>query len=337
MRNGIVVAGYLGVDVLKEITGFPGPHDLVNIESVGLALGGLVSNCARDLALLDPELPVYACGRIGDDAYGRELAQGLGKYKNIDLSLLKRGGQTAFSDVLSNVQTRERAFLTFTGECARFCEEDVPLDDLPGKIFHAGYILILDALDQPDAECGTKMARLLKHVQERGVLTSVDMVTTAERERMRLIVPAIRYTDILCLNEHESEIAAGVPLRDENDALIYENIPKALGRFRELGARKWAVIHAPEGGFGLDEQGEYHAVPGAIVPKEYIGGTVGAGDAFTSGILLGAHRDRPLEEALTYATAAAVTSLHNADASEGVLPLGQALELLKAFPRAAIR
>ena len=227
--------------------------------------------------------------------------------------------------------------MTFTGECARFCEEDVPLDDLPGKIFHAGYILILDALDQPDAECGTKMARLLKHVQERGVLTSVDMVTTAERERMRLIVPAIRYTDILCLNEHESEIAAGVPLRDENDALIYENIPKALGRFRELGARKWAVIHAPEGGFGLDEQGEYHAVPGAVVPKERIAGTVGAGDAFTAGLLLGAHRDRPLEEALTYATAAAVTSLHNADASEGVLPLGEALELLKTFPRAAIR
>ena len=60
MRNGIVVAGYLGVDVLKEITGFPGPHDLVNIESVGLALGGLVSNCARDLALLDADYRVEA-------------------------------------------------------------------------------------------------------------------------------------------------------------------------------------------------------------------------------------------------------------------------------------
>ena len=139
----------------------------------------------------------------------------------------------------------------------------------------------------------------------------MDMVTTAERERMRLVVPAIRYTDILCLNEHESEIAAGIPLRDENDALIYENIPKVLRRFRELGARKWAVIHAPEGGFGLDEKGEYHAVAGAVVPKEYIGGTVGAGDAFTSGILLGAHRDSTLEEALTYATAAAVASLRN--------------------------
>lgn len=336
MRNGIVVAGYVGVDVLKEITGFPGPHDLVNIESVSLSLGGLVSNCARDLALLDPQLPVYACGRIGNDGYGDEVLKGLGKYKNIDLSLLKRGGQTAFSDVLSNIQTRERAFLTFAGDCARFCEDDVPLDDLPGKIFHAGYILILDALDQPDAECGTKMARLLKRVQEKGVLTSVDMVTSAERERMRMLIPAIRYTDILCVNEHEGEIAAGIPLRDENDALIYENIPKALSRFKELGARKWAVIHAPEGGFGIDEKGGYHAVPGAVVPKAYIGGTVGAGDAFTSGILLGAHRDSSLEEALTYATAAAVASLRTGDASEGVPTLDEALALLKTFPRAQL-
>ena len=60
MRNGIVVAGYAGVDVLKEITGFPGPHDLVNIESVSLSLGGLVSNCARDLALLDGAYRVEA-------------------------------------------------------------------------------------------------------------------------------------------------------------------------------------------------------------------------------------------------------------------------------------
>ncbi len=47
MQKGIVVAGYIGVDVHKEIAGFPGPHDLVNIKSVSLSLGGLVSNCAR--------------------------------------------------------------------------------------------------------------------------------------------------------------------------------------------------------------------------------------------------------------------------------------------------
>ena len=62
----------------------------------------------------------------------------------------------------------------------------------------------------------------------------------------------------------------------------------------------------------------------------------GAGDAFTSGILLGAHRDSTLEEALTYATAAAVASLRNGDASEGVLPLEEALKLLATFPRAQL-
>ena len=32
MRNGIVVAGHACVDVHKEVAGFPGPHDLCNIE-----------------------------------------------------------------------------------------------------------------------------------------------------------------------------------------------------------------------------------------------------------------------------------------------------------------
>ena len=333
MRNGIVVAGHACVDVHKEVAGFPGPHDLCNIEKVSISLGGLVSNCGRDLARLDPELPVYACARIGVDGYGDEVLKGLSKYKNIDTSMIRREGLTSFTDVLSNIHTRERAFLTFAGACAHFCEEDVPVASLPGKIFHIGYVLLLDALDGPDEECGTKMARLLKHVQEQGLLTSVDMVTAAERERMRLLVPAIRYADILCVNEHECEIAAGVPLRDENDALIYDNIPRALARIKELGARKWAVIHAPEGGFGIDEEGQYHAVPGAIVPREYIGGTVGAGDAFTAGVLLGAHRDSTLEEALTYATASAVASLRKSDASEGVLPLEECLKLLAGFPR----
>ena len=55
-------------------------------------------------------------------------------------------------------------------------------------------------------------------------------------------------------------------------------------------------------------------MPGAIVPREYNGGTVGAGDAFTAGVLLGAHRDSTLEEALTYATARADLSLSRINA-----------------------
>jgi sugar/nucleoside kinase (ribokinase family) len=145
----------------------------------------------------------------------------------------------------------------------------------------------------------------------------------------------MKYADILCINEHEAAASTGIRLRDQDERLILENIPKALHRFKELGVRRWAAIHAPEGGLGLDENDTYHVVPGAVVPKEFIAGTVGAGDAFASGLLLGAYRDRPMEEALEYAIAAAVTSLSKADASEGVLELAEALKLLGTFERRA--
>ncbi len=335
MQNGIVVAGYIGVDVLKEVSGFPQAHDLCAVKSVDVTLGGLVSNCGRSLALLDPELPVKTCGLIGTDGYGDEVLKQLGKYKNIDTSLLSREGQTAFSDVLSNIHTRERAFLTFMGASAKFSERHVPVDALDCKIFHAGYILLLDALDERDEEYGTRMARLMKHVQERGILTSVDVITDATGRHKEMMPPAMKYADILCINEHEGAAATGIPLRGEDGALLMENMPKVLRRFKEMGVRRWAAIHAPEVGCGLDENDKYHIVPGAVVPKSFIGGTVGAGDAFTSGLLLGAYRDQPMDVALEYAIASAVSSLSKADASEGVLPLQDALKQLRTFKRQA--
>ena len=43
---------------------------------------------------------------------------------------------------------------------------------------------------------------------------------------------------------------------------------------------KWAVIHCPECGFGLDcRTGEYVEVPSLKLPKGFIKNTTGAGDA----------------------------------------------------------
>ncbi len=86
--------------------------------------------------------------------------------------------------------------------------------------------------------------------------------------------------------------------------------PRAEGRLRPRRARQVPCRPAPS------------------FPKEFIAGTVGAGDAFASGLLLGAYRDRPMEEALEYAIAAAVTSLSKGDASEGGRSFNEALKLL---------
>lgn len=112
--------------------------------------------------------------------------------------------------------------------------------------------------------------------------------------------------------------------------------PRRSDALRRWARAKWAVIPCARGRFRHRRKGRIPRRARRGGAKEYIGGTVGAGDAFTSGILLGAHREVSLEDALTYATAAAVASLRTGDASEGVLPLEEALELLKTFPRARL-
>lgn len=333
MKNGIAVAGHICVDVVKEIANFPQAHGMAEILSTQLTLGGVVNNCGRSLARLDPGLPVKMCALIGEDGYGDELLKRLKKYPNLDTSRILRSGQTAFTDVLSNIHTRERAFLPFTGAAARFCEEHVDVEHLDCAIFHIGYILLMDALDAPDEEYGTHMARLLHAVQERGILTSVDAVTQDTDRYKQLMPAALRYADFVCLNEHEAASTTDIPLRNAQDQLILENMPRALAALKAMGVRRWVAVHAPEGGFGLDENGEYHAIPGAVVETSFIGGTVGAGDAFAAGLLLGAYRERPMDEALEYAIAASVSSLRDADASEGVLPLEEGLELIRSLPR----
>ena len=46
---------------------------------------------------------------------------------------------------------------------------------IPVRIFHLGYLLLLDALDEPESRFGTKAARLLARAQAAGVKTSADV------------------------------------------------------------------------------------------------------------------------------------------------------------------
>ncbi|MFR7743602.1 MAG: PfkB family carbohydrate kinase [Acutalibacteraceae bacterium] len=68
----------------------------------------------------------------------------------------------------------------------------------------------------------------------------------------------------------------------------------ALQKLHELGVAKWAVIHCPELGCGMDEAGNYCEFESLKLPKGYIKGTVGAGDAFCAGVLYAAETDMPL-------------------------------------------
>ena len=194
-------------------------------------------------------------------------------------------------------------------------------------LLHIGYILLLDTLDEEDPTYGTKMAKLLKAAQDHGIKTSIDVVSEASDRFRRLVSPALRYTDYCVINEVEASATTGIELRTEDGQLIHENFPKALKAMKELGVSTWAVIHCPEIGFGLDENNNYVEVPSLKLPEGWIVGTVGAGDAFCSGVLYGAWKGMELKEAIELGTASAACSLSQAGATEGMRPVAEVQKL----------
>jgi sugar/nucleoside kinase (ribokinase family) len=331
-RKGIAVAGNMIVDILYPVKGLPKPGELVSIqEGISRSTGGALCNVAGDLAVIDPDLRLTALGRVGTDPEADLVLDPMGRHKNIDLSMIKREGKTAFTAVMADIISKERTFYTYCGANGKFCEDDIDWDRIDAAILHIGYILLLDALDEEDAEYGTKMARLLCHAKERGIKTSIDVVSEAGGRFKRLVPPSLKYSDYCVINEVEAEQVTGVSLRDKSGKLLSANLPGALEKMKSLGVSEWAVIHSPEGGFGLDRQGAYFESETISLPPDYIKGKVGAGDAFCAGVLYSASQGEGLREALELGNAAAAASLSQPGATEGMLPAAELRKLRSRF------
>lgn len=332
MKKGICVAGNAIIDILYPIERYPGKGELTTItEGIMQATGGALCNVIMDLARLDPSLPLTAVGRIGDDPEGKVIMEELTKFPNISTDQMVYGGKTSFTAVMCENDTKQRTFFQYRGANAQLCEEDFDWSRIDCELLHIGYILLLDTLDEQDKEYGTKMAKLLHNAKSNGIKTSIDVVSETGDRFARLVPPALKYTDYCIINEIEAQNATGIPLRTEMDVLVRENLEKALCRLFEMGVSTWAVIHCPEGGFGMDAGGSYIDLPSLVLPKGYIKGTVGAGDAFCSGVLYGAYEGRSLGDAIRLGIASAACSLSREGSTEGMRTAKEAIELYNSM------
>ncbi len=332
MKKGIAVAGNMIVDMLYPVNGLPGPGELTTIVGdMTRATGGCVCNDIIDMAMLDPSLQLTALGRVGADEAGDYVLDRMRAWPNIDLGQVRREGTTSYTLVMADEVSKQRSFYQCRGANAAFCEADIDWDRLDVSLLHIGYILLLDALDAPDEEYGTKMARLLHTARQHGIRTSIDVVTEAGARFQRIVKPALRYTDYCIINEAEAQATTGVELVDGQGKLIRENMIEALKIMKSLGVSTWAVIHCPEGGFGLNENDGYVEIPGLTLPEGYIKGSVGAGDAFCSGVLYAAWKGRELSEAIELGTAAAACSLSQPGATEGMRGYEETMSLYQSL------
>lgn len=333
-KSGITVAGNMILDVVKSIDKYPEQGMLAYISSSKRAIGGCAPNTATDLAVMDSTLPVAVMGRIGDDEYGRFLVDKL-RAKGVDVSdvIVSSTSDTSFTDVMS-LPTGERTFFNAKGANAEFSPEDIDLSALRCKIFHIGYILLLDKFDEADEEYGTAMARFLHDVHQMGIKTSVDVVSSSNvGEYKSKILPVMPYTDYLIINETEICTIWGYNPRKPDGSLDVDTIKLAMEKTMAHGVNEKVIIHSKEAGFCLDKSGEFTSIGSLKIPAKLIAGSVGAGDAFCAGCLYGIYNGYRDMEILEFASASAACSLFADNSVDGMKNKKEIRKLMELYDR----
>ncbi len=332
--QGIAIAGNILVDIVNLIDTYPQKSMLANIQQTVTAVGGCVPNTIIDIAKIDPDLFLTALGKVGNDENGRYVLSQMRKY-GIDVTQVRidETMPTASSNVMTEISSGDRTFFYAGGANRSFSPDDIDVESLDCRMFHIGYILLLDAMDAYDAEYGTKMAGLLKRVSERGIKTSIDVVSEEGNRFREKVIPALKYCDYAILNEIESCRVTGLSPRHPDGRIHMENIRSTMEEFLRLGVREKVIVHCVECGFLLDRSGEFIVVPSLELPPDYIKGSVGAGDSYAAACLYGIYNGCDNRWLLEFASAAAACNLSASDSISGMRSRSEIEKLCELYPR----
>ncbi len=324
-RKGILAGGNWIVDAVKMIDVWPQQDALANIHSVAKGTGGSPFNILVDMALLGAQFPLLAAGLVGDDDNGKWIEESC-RANGIDTTGLLRSqtAPTSFTDVMTVRETGRRTFFHARGANAELGPEHFHFSTSQARIFHLGYLLLLDRLDGPSATHGTVAAEVLALAQAAGLKTSIDCVSEDSDRFGRIVLPALKYVDYCIMNEFEAGRVTGRKVRN-GDTLDRHELRAAMQSLLEAGVRERVVVHFPEGGVALGRDGHWAEHGSVRLPAGYIKGAAGAGDAFGAGVLYGWHEDLPVVEQLRYGVCAAASNLSDETCTGGIQPLAECL------------
>jgi len=132
-----------------------------------------------------------------------------------------------------------------------------------------------------------------------GYRTSLDLISDPDPGRyLRLVLPALPYTDYLIVNELEAAALTGTPPASSGTGTHWESALGQAERLLESGVQELVAIHFPEGAVAAARSGARIRQGAYRVPEAEVVSTLGAGDAFCAGVLYGLHQGAPLERCL---------------------------------------
>lgn len=330
-RRGIIAGGNWIIDQVKIIDKFPEEEKLVNIISEYKSNGGAAFNVLKDLFKLEVPFPIEAIGLLGEDEHGMQILKEC-KQMGINARLLLTTNQsgTSYTDVMSVESTGRRTFFHHRGANALLDESMFDFSVSNSKLFHLGYLLLLDKMDVINEMGETGAARVLKNAKENGLITSVDIVSESSARFSDVIPASLPYVDYLFINEFEAQMLTGISTTI-NGAVSIEQCIEAASSILKMGVQKWVILHFPEGVTAISQRGEMLHQTSLNIPSSIVAGSVGAGDAFAAGVLTGIHEEWNMKKCLEFGVSVAASSLTAPTCSDGVKSFSECLSMMEKY------
>lgn len=308
---------------MKVIDVYPAQDALANILEESSGNGGAPYNVLKDLAKLELGTELQGIGLVGSDPDGERILRDC-EHFGIDSSLLSQtdDAPTSYTDVMTVKSTGRRTFFHQRGANALLRTQHFDFDRIRAGHLHLGYLLLLDGLDESDEVYGTAAARVLAMAKENGLTTSIDVVSEDSDRFRNTVQPALKYADIVFMNEFELSRTSGISFGNADEARLLQ-----AGEVLMAGIEGQLVVHTPDRVFAFSNDGKRTEHGSVRMPDDKIKGAVGAGDAFAAGYLTGFVKQERMEDCLRAGVCVAASSLLASDSSSGVLAMQQCLAL----------
>jgi sugar/nucleoside kinase (ribokinase family) len=289
---GIVVADH----VCTPIHHLPAAGELVLADRLLLTLGGCAANVAVDLARVG--VPASVVGRVGDDVFGRVVADMLRDTRVDASSLLVSPGVDTSQTLIVNVVGQDRRFIHTFGANALFRAADIPTDRLAScRVLYLGGYLIMPAVEQDE------LIPVFAAARRAGARTVLDVVTPGPGDYLPQLERLLPHVDVFLPNNHEAELILG-----ERDPL------RQAERFRQLGA---CTVIITLGGDGAVLATEGLRLRAGAFDVPFVDGS-GGGDAFAAGVIRGLLEKQGPEECLRLGSALGASCVRAVGTTTGV-------------------
>lgn len=289
--------GEIGVDNIILADRLPTPEIAVFPSAESYHIGGAAANTAVWLANMG--LPTGLSGNvIGDDLYGRQLKDWLGKHPHLDLSRMEiiPGQTTPFTRAIVTPDG-ERSFLIFY-------YPQTPKTKFDPEFLGGAHFLALDLYG------GSERAAAAKAAREAGIQTAIGDVIWTDHS----ILP---FTSIA--TNSGSYIRAEFPGMDVRK------------HAHALQAISQGMVITTDGSmeiYTIDEKGAAFTV---TPPKVEVMDATGAGDAFRAGLLFGLAMKFDLPQCVCLGAAAGSLKVGHYGAATTLPTLNEITSLAKTF------